>query len=123
VKCRFDWHQTGTHVIVAVYGKKYDPSQSCVKLSPVRLSISLYFPEEGGSFNLDVELVGVVDVTQSSANMTPSKLEVQLRKAEPGSWNRLYFPIQTNEDKKPELEQLPEDLLNEDLGNVDLSDL
>jgi cysteine and histidine-rich domain-containing protein len=108
-------------VTVAVYCKKYDPSQSTIKLSPVRLAISLYFPEEGGYFNLDIELAGVVDVTRSTANMLGTKLEVHLRKAEPGSWSRLFLPKQ-EETKKPEL-QLPEDLINEDLGNVDLSDL
>jgi cysteine and histidine-rich domain-containing protein len=108
-------------VTVAVYCKKYDPSQSTIKLSPVRLAISLYFPEEGGYFNLDIELAGVVDVTRSTANMLGTKLEVHLRKAEPGSWSRLFLP-KKEDTKKPEL-QLPEDLINEDLGNVDLSDL
>lgn len=107
---------------VAVYGKKYDPSQSTIKLSPVRLALSLYFPEEGGYFNLDVELAGVVDVTRSTANMLGTKLEVHLRKAEPGSWSKLFLPKQVLDGNKPEL-QLPEDLINEDLGNVDLSDL
>jgi hypothetical protein len=58
----------------------------------------------------------------SQANMLGSKVEVHLRKAEPGSWSRLFLPKQVEKTKKPELE-LPEDLLNEDLGNVDLSDL
>jgi cysteine and histidine-rich domain-containing protein len=109
-------------VIIAVYAKKYDPAQSHVKLSPVRLDLSVYFPEEGGSFNLDVELAGVVDVSQCSANMMGSKLEVHLKKAEPGSWSRLYFPKQEPEVKKP-VAQPAEDLLNEDFENVDLSDL
>lgn len=107
---------------VAVYGKKYDPSQSTIKVSPVRLAISLYFPEEGGYFNLDIELAGVVDVTRSTASMLGSKVEVQLRKAEPGSWSKLFLPKLVENAKKPE-QELPEDLLNEDLGNVDLSDL
>ncbi|CAB3384411.1 Hypothetical predicted protein [Cloeon dipterum] len=123
VKCRYDWHQTGTHVAVAVYAKKYDPSQSSVKLSSVRLSINLYFPEEGGSFNLDIELGGVVDVTQSTASMMGTKLEVSLRKAEPGSWTRLFFPRTIQEIKKPEPSKLPEDSLKEDFESVDLSDL
>lgn len=59
VTCRYDWHQTGTHVVVAVYAKRYDPTLSKVLLSPVRLTIELYFPEEGGAFNLDLELRGV----------------------------------------------------------------
>ena len=32
---------------------------SFVEVSPVRLKVHIYFPEQGGSFNLDLELAGV----------------------------------------------------------------
>ena len=59
MECRYDWHQTATHSVVAIYGKKYDPSLSYVELSPVRMKCHLVFPEQGGSFNMDIELRGV----------------------------------------------------------------
>lgn len=59
VECRFDWHQTATHVVVAIYGKKYDPDTSYVELSPVRMKCHIVFPEQGGFFNMDIELRGV----------------------------------------------------------------
>ena len=59
VECRFDWHQTATHVVVAIYGKKYDPDTSYVELSPVRMRCHIVFPEQGGFFNMDIELRGV----------------------------------------------------------------
>ena len=59
VECRHDWHQTATHVTLAIYGKKYDPDSSYVELSPVRLKCHLVFPEQGGTFNMDIELRGV----------------------------------------------------------------
>ena len=59
VECRHDWHQTATHVTVAIYGKKYDPDTSSVELSPVRLKCHIVFPEQGGFFNMDIELRGV----------------------------------------------------------------
>merc|ERR1712029_779834 len=47
VECRFHWHQTATHVVVAIYGKKYDPDTSYVELSPVRMKCHIVFPEQG----------------------------------------------------------------------------
>ena len=36
MKCRYDWHQTASHITVAVYAKKYDFNVSYVEVSPVR---------------------------------------------------------------------------------------
>ncbi|KAL0880961.1 hypothetical protein ABMA27_002121 [Loxostege sticticalis] len=118
VKCRWDWHQTGDYVIVSVYAKKYDPTLSFVKLNPIRLNTKLVFREEGdAAFELDLELRGVVDVKQSTASMLATKLEIKLKKAEPGAWSKLDFP--RNEPKKevpqPQVEKEEED------DSVDLS--
>lgn len=59
VKCRQDWHQTGTHVILVIYAKKFDPNRSDVKVNGVKLSIELYFPEENGYFREEWILAGV----------------------------------------------------------------
>ncbi len=62
IKCRYDWHQTAPKVTLAIYGKRYDPSLSYVEVSPVRLKAHVVFPEQGGSFDLDLELNGVSHV-------------------------------------------------------------
>jgi hypothetical protein len=59
MSCRYDWHQTAVAVVVAIYAKKYSPVLSKVLLSPVRLTVDLYFPEQGSNFNMDIELCGV----------------------------------------------------------------
>ena len=59
MECRHDWHQTATHVTIAIYGKKYDPEMSYIELSPVRMKCHIVYPEEGGCFNMDIELRGV----------------------------------------------------------------
>jgi len=59
VECRYDWHQTATHVTVAIYGKKYDPDISKIEVHGVRLKVHVYFPEQAGAFDLDLELGGV----------------------------------------------------------------
>ena len=35
VSCRYDWHQTASHVTVAVYAKKYDPETSYLEVRPL----------------------------------------------------------------------------------------
>ncbi|XP_063237847.1 cysteine and histidine-rich domain-containing protein morgana isoform X2 [Bacillus rossius redtenbacheri] len=121
VSCRYDWHQTGGFVVVSVFAKRYDPARSQVEASPVRLRIHLFFPEEEGSFDLDVELRGVVDVGGSSANMLPSKLEVKLRKAESGSWPALEFARPSARPPSPAAPRHSPEGTADDL--VDLSDL
>lgn len=55
----------------------------------------------------------------SSAAMTPSKIEIKMRKAEPGSWSKLDIP--RVEEKKqvepPKVEEEPQ------VDSVDLSDV
>lgn len=59
IECRMDWHQTGSYVVVSIFAKKYQPKQSSVKLNPIRLTTSLFFPEEDNCYNIDLELRGV----------------------------------------------------------------
>lgn len=60
IKCRYDWHQTATNVVIAIYAKLYHYEKSTVKLNPVRLVVQLVFPQQGNAqFNLDIELRGV----------------------------------------------------------------
>merc|ERR1712215_667055 len=92
VKCRYDWHQTATHITVAIYAKKYDPAKSFVELNPVRLVAHLFFPVENGNFDLDVELKGVVEVESTTSSMLGTKVEIKMKKAEPGSWAKLDIP-------------------------------
>jgi len=92
VECRYDMHQTASHVVVAVYAKKYDPLLSHVELNPIRLRVHIYFPLEKGSFDLDTELRGIIDVNESFCSMMGTKLEVKMKKAEIGSWTKLEAP-------------------------------
>lgn len=94
IQCRLDWHQTASHVYVTIFGKKCDPSNSKVQLSPIRLKTSLYFPEQAGTFIKDMELRGIVSIEESSVLMTPTKVEIKLKKKEAGSWSKLEFPRQ-----------------------------
>ncbi|KAK0073026.1 hypothetical protein PV325_010375 [Microctonus aethiopoides] len=100
-KCRQDWHQTGSFVVVSIYAKKYQPNKSTVTLNPIRLTVAIFFPTENSFYNIDMELCGVIDVEKSSVNMLPTKIEIMLKKAEPGTWAHLDSPHPTaNESEK-----------------------
>lgn len=93
VKCRLDWHQTATTVVVTVYAKNYHYAKSFVRANPIRLAICLVFPQQNGNeYNVDMELRGVIDVGQCKVHMYGTKVEITLIKAEPGTWAKLDFP-------------------------------
>lgn len=62
-----------------------------------------------------------MDVEQSSVNMLPTKVEIKLKKAEPGSWSKLDIPREV----QPEISESKENVatLNTQIEAVDLSDL
>ncbi|XP_055697799.1 cysteine and histidine-rich domain-containing protein morgana isoform X3 [Phlebotomus papatasi] len=132
IKCRYDWHQTASSVVVAVYAKMYDYSISYVKINPVRLQVCLVFPQQNnGEFNLDLELRGIVDVAKSTVDMFSTKVEIKLTKAEPGSWPKLDIP-RNIEEKEVEPVHKIEKMVNnatldssqdEEDSDVDLDDV
>ena len=78
VECRYDWHQTATHVTVAIYAKKYDPDISKIEAHSVRLRVHVYFPDQAGSFDLDLELGGV---SKSLSSTFSSEIVISFIKA------------------------------------------
>ncbi|XP_060872749.1 cysteine and histidine-rich domain-containing protein morgana-like isoform X2 [Metopolophium dirhodum] len=75
-----DWHQSGPWVVISIFAKKYDPNNSFVKLSPVKLSVELYSPFDNYVFSKNMELYGIVDVNASCVSMLPIKVEIKLKK-------------------------------------------
>lgn len=65
----------------------------------------------------------MVDVGNSSVSMTPSKIEIKLRKQGPGTWTKLDIPRSELIDSKPN--SLPqdeeEDSLESRVESVDLN--
>ncbi|XP_013421490.1 cysteine and histidine-rich domain-containing protein 1 isoform X2 [Lingula anatina] len=100
VVCRYDWHQTPSAVSVAVYSKVPVPEKSFVQANAVKLNIHIEF--EGGEkiYDNDFILHGVIDPQKSNVKMMGTKVEINLKKAEPGSWAKLELPpelVQSNE--------------------------
>lgn len=121
IECRYDWHQTATHVTIAIYAKKYDPDISKIGVNPIRLNAHVYFPEQAGAFNLDLELAGIITVEETTANMAGTKLEIKMKKSEPGSWAKLFVPREVklivNKQAKPPT------VKEDEIDTLDLDDL
>lgn len=91
VPCRFDWHQTGSQVIMSIYAKNAVPELSSVEGNSTVLKIRIIFEGEK-EFEQQISLWGVIDASKSLVNMMATKIEILLKKAEPMSWARLDLP-------------------------------
>jgi len=108
VNCKFDWHQTATHVIVSIYAKLTRPEGTRVEVNPIRLKAHIVYAE--GYFDLDLELKGVITAKESSVTLMGTKVEIKMRKAEALSWDRLAVPqvkaAPTTKNKKDSADDL-----------------
>ncbi|CAF91127.1 unnamed protein product, partial [Tetraodon nigroviridis] len=122
VSCRHDWHQTSSSVVVSVYARTADPAQSRVEANSTLLSCQVRF-EEDKVFQRTFHLWGLVDVSRSAVNLLPSKVEIVLRKAQPGSWGRLEDPDRPAEPEPQEQLEEPVqacwDIADDDISDSD----
>jgi len=125
VECNHDWYQTATHVVISIFGKKYDPGSSHVELSPVRMKCHIVYPEQGGCFDMDMELRGIISVNESSVSFLGTKQEIKMKKAEPGSWVKLENPRavvpKPTVIEEPKVEEIDEDIDDLDLDDIDIA--
>ncbi|XP_051486269.1 integrin beta-1-binding protein 2 isoform X2 [Apus apus] len=91
VSCRQDWHQTSSHVVVTVYAKNPLPTLSRVKANRTVLEVHVIF-EGNKVFEAELDLWGVIEIEKSFVSMVPTKVEITLCKASPGSWAMLELP-------------------------------
>lgn len=119
VACRHDWHQTGNNVVVTIYAKNAQPEFSTIEANSTILFCQIQF-ENDKIFKREFHLWGVVDIKQSGINYVPSKVEIVMRKADPGSWGKLEDPNYKPEPEPEELE-LDQDL-NQNQPNWDIED-
>ncbi|XP_075291890.1 integrin beta-1-binding protein 2 isoform X2 [Opisthocomus hoazin] len=91
VSCRQDWHQTGSQVVVTVYAKNPLPALCSVKANRTVLEVYVIF-EGNKVFQAELDLWGVIEIEKSFVSMVPTKVEIMLCKASPGSWARLELP-------------------------------
>lgn len=87
--CRYDWHQTGSVVVLSIFAKTAVAENSTVNVNQVKIDIDLEY--EGGkrNFKLDVELEGVIDPGRSFVTLFGTKVEITLKKADASHWKNL----------------------------------
>ena len=85
------------YVTIVIYTntKKYDPHSSYVEVNPVRLKCHLVFPEQtmkqAESYDLDVDLYGVINDEVTTVNFLETKIEIIMKKSESDGchWEKL----------------------------------
>uniref|UniRef100_UPI003AAAAF19 cysteine and histidine-rich domain-containing protein 1a n=1 Tax=Centroberyx gerrardi TaxID=166262 RepID=UPI003AAAAF19 len=99
MQCRFDWHQTGSQVIISIYAKNSLPELSYVAANSTTVKVCVVF-EGDKEFEQKISLWGAMEVNSSVVNLMAAKMEVSLRKVEPVTWARLYLPSLPQEKDK-----------------------
>lgn len=87
--CRYDWHQTGSVVVISIFAKTAVVGNSAIKANQIGVDIDLEY--EGGkrNFKLNLELFGIIDPILSDVSMFGTKVEVTLKKGEIMHWKKL----------------------------------
>lgn len=106
--CRYDWHQTGSVVVMSIFAKTAMEDNSSVKVNQVKLEIDLEY--EGGkrNFKSDLELGGIIDPSCSFVTLFGTKVEITMKKADASRWKDLEFIKQKNAEKKIASESQPD---------------
>ncbi|XP_068122897.1 cysteine and histidine-rich domain-containing protein 1 [Hyperolius riggenbachi] len=108
VPCRHDWHQTGGAVTISIYAKNSVPEISYVEANSIAVNIHIVFDGEK-EFQQQVQLWGIIDVQKSYVNLTATKVEVFLKKAEPLTWARLELPQKVAPSPQPKEDEDAQD--------------
>ncbi|KAJ1999360.1 hypothetical protein GGI04_004601 [Coemansia thaxteri] len=87
-KCRRDYYQMDSSVIVSVYAKKIDREASSVKFGTDVLSLHLVYGD-GKLYEDEIPLAASIDPDASSFEYLSTKVEIKLAKSSPGPWHAL----------------------------------
>lgn len=93
--CRVDWHQTSSTVVISIFTKVADPGLSYFEANQVLLKVSIVFNKGSSLFQKTFTLRDVINVESSEVRMLGTKVEVNLKKAEPFPWPTLEIPSET----------------------------
>lgn len=97
----YDWYQTNTHVNINIMIKNLTESDVKVRLIDETLDVSCNLAD-GSEFKLHFNLFKSIFVNESSWTVTPSKLEIKLKKMDRKRWQSLeVIPEKSNKRPPP----------------------
>jgi len=85
-KCRFEWYQNSTHVIVTVFAKKRTEADTCLELAEGEIKYTVQFSEDDSKFELNKLLFDKVIPEESTERIAVPKIELKLKKATNVNW-------------------------------------
>ncbi|KAJ2747397.1 hypothetical protein GGI20_000535 [Coemansia sp. BCRC 34301] len=84
-KCRRDYYQMGSSVIVSVYAKKIDREASSVEFTPESFKLHLVYGD-GKVYDDEIALNSTIVPEDSHFEYLSTKVEIKLAKSSPAAW-------------------------------------
>ncbi|XP_059056969.1 protein SGT1 homolog [Achroia grisella] len=88
-KIKHDWYQTEAQVVITILIKNAPKDKVKVHYSDKSLSVSSSIPDSDNEYSLEIELAHEIVPSMCTHLVTPSKIEVKLRKKEGLRWTVL----------------------------------
>lgn len=96
----YDWFQTNTHIVLNVMLKNLTEDDVKVRLIDDALDVSCSL-QDGNECKLHFNLYKPIYVQESSWSVTPSKLEIKLKKLDRKRWQSLEILPEKTSTKRP----------------------
>lgn len=89
LKIKHDWYQTDAQVVITILVKNAPKDKVKVNYGGRSLSLSSALPDSDSEYSLELDLAHEVVPSMCTHVVTPSKIEVKLRKKEGLRWTQL----------------------------------
>ncbi|XP_041970171.1 protein SGT1 homolog [Aricia agestis] len=106
-KIKHDWYQTDALVVVTILLKNAPSDQVKIQFGERSLSVSSPIPNSDSEYSLELELAHEIIPSMSTYVVSPSKIEVKLRKKEGLRWNLLE-----GEGKDEKIKAIPQAVID-----------
>ncbi|XP_045457948.1 protein SGT1 homolog [Melitaea cinxia] len=106
-KIKHDWYQTDALVVVTILLKNASSDKVKVHYGDRSLSVSSEIPNSDSEYSLELELAHEIVPSMCTHVVTPSKIEVKLRKKEGLRWNLLE-----GEGKEEKIKAIPQAVID-----------
>merc|ERR1712142_469681 len=95
-----DWYQNDTHVIITVLIKKVNKDDVNVDYGQDSIDFSVKIPDTDATYQLNLRLAGKIEKEACAFKVTPTKIEIRLKKADLSRWSVLEADGSANSNVK-----------------------